>query len=354
MRNVKTNVREVWVRALVVALATGVLTSCGSSGMTVTAQFKDAAGLFVGNDVGILGVPVGEVESITPRGDLVDVVLHIDNGVRVPADAGAVVVSRSVATDRYVELTPVYASGPAMADGATIGVDRTRTPVEFDELMGSLRTISKDLAGQKNSQPLKRALRGTARALDGNGQRISGALDDLATTLDAANASSDDFTSTVRNLDRFTKVLAANDKLASTFADDVADATDLLADERESLEATFEAITKMLREVTAFVHEHRDEIGSQLDDLTVVAKALVGKKNNLAELLETMPLMLQNGPRTIDDNLHMNFLTRPGDLLPSTAAFEQLCSRAPANFCDPFSGAAQSLFNVIRILAGVS
>jgi phospholipid/cholesterol/gamma-HCH transport system substrate-binding protein len=342
------------VRALVVALLTGVLTSCGSSGMTITAQFKDASGLFVGNDVGILGVPVGEVESVTPRGDVVDVVLKIDDGIRVPADAGAVVVSRSVATDRYVELTPVYASGPAMADGATIGIDRTRTPVEFDELMGSLKTISKDLAGEKGSQPLKRALQGTARALDGNGALISGALDDLATTLESANSSSDSFTSTVKNLDRFAKVLAANDRLAGMFAEDVADATDLLADERESLEATFKAIAKLLREVTAFAHEHRDEIGSQMDDLAVVAKALVGKKNNLAELLETMPLMLQNGPKTIDENLHMNFLTRPGDLLPAEAGFAQLCSRAPAGFCDPFSGAAQSLFNVVRLLAGVS
>jgi len=200
---------------------------------------------------------------------------------------------------------------------------------------------------------LQRALRGTARALDGNGERISGALDDLATTLESANSSSADFTQTVKNLDRFTDVLASNDRLARKFAEDVADATDLLADERGSLEATFEAITKLLREVTAFVHEHRHEIGSQLDDFGVVAKSLVGKQNDLARLLETMPLMLQNGPKTIDENLHMNFLTRPGDLLPSEVAFQQLCARAPAGTCDPFSGAAQSLFNVIKLLAGV-
>jgi virulence factor Mce-like protein len=351
--NMTTTMRVRATGALLAALLLGVLASCGSSGLTITAQFKDASGLFVGNQVGILGVPVGEVESITPRGDLVDVVMHIDDGVSVPADAGAVVVSRSVATDRYVELTPVYESGPTMADGARIGVDRTRTPVEFDELMGSLKTISEDLAGETDAQPLKRALRGTARALDGNGERISGALDDLATTLESANSSSADFTQTVKNLDRFTDVLAANHRLASTFAEDVADATDLLADERGSLEATFTAMTKLLREVTAFVHEHRDEIGSQLDDLAVVARSLVGKQNNLAELLETMPMMLQNGPQTIDENLHLNFLTRPGDLLPSEVAFAQLCARAPAGFCDPFSGAAQSLFNVLKILAGV-
>ena len=332
----------------------GLLAGCTGSGMTVTARFKDAAGLFEGNDVGILGVPVGEVESVRPRGDSVDVVLRIKDGIRIPADAGAVVVSRSVATDRYVELTPVYSSGPAMADGATIGLERTRTPVEFDELLGSLKSISTDLAGEKESQPLKRALRGTARALDGNGERISGALDDLATTLESANSSSADFTTTVKNLDRFAAVMAANDRLARRFTEDVAAATDLLADERGSLEATFDAITRLLRTLTAFVHEHRAEIGSQLDDLAVVARALVADNDNLAELLETMPLMLQNGPRTIDDELHMNFLTRPGDLLPAEAGFAQLCARLPAGFCSPFSGAAGQFFDLIRLLAGVS
>lgn len=346
-------VRGVAAAVLALLVATAV-TGCASSSMRVTARFADASGLFVGNDVGVLGVPVGEVESVTPRGDVVDVVLRLDGGVRIPADAGAVVVSRSVATDRYVELTPVYASGPTMADGATIATDRTRTPVEFDELLGSLRTISTDLAGPKRSEPLKRALQGTARALDGNGERISGALDDLATTLEAANSSSEDFTSTVRNLERFTTVLAANDRLARRFTDEVAAATSLLADERGSLEATVKAVTALLTTVTAFVREHRAEIGSQMDGLAVVARALVADNDNLAEVLETMPLMLQNGPRAIDADLHMNFLTRPGDLLPNEAAFAQLCGHLPEGFCTPFSGAAQRFFDLVRLLAGVA
>ena len=49
----------------------------------------------------------------------------------------------------------------------------------------------------------------------------------------------------------------------------------------------------------------------------------------------------------------MNFLTRPGDLLPAEAGFAQLCARLPAGSCDPFSGAATSLFNLVRLLAGV-
>ena len=116
--------RKQAVLRLLVVLATLVgLSGCTpvlGGTMTVTALMADSAGLFVGNDVGVLGVPVGKVTSIKPEGTHVRVTMSIDSDQPVPADAGAVVVARSVATDRYVELTPVYHSGPRMKDGAVI------------------------------------------------------------------------------------------------------------------------------------------------------------------------------------------------------------------------------------------
>ncbi len=96
--------------------------------MEVIAYFEDSAGLFVGNDVGILGVAVGKITSIEPDGDQVKVTMEVDDDYDVPADAGAVVVARSVATDRYVELTPVYSKGPTLEDGDEIAIERTRDP----------------------------------------------------------------------------------------------------------------------------------------------------------------------------------------------------------------------------------
>jgi ABC-type transporter Mla subunit MlaD len=47
---------------VVLVLVVTPLSGCGGSGpTTVTAQFSDAAGLFEGNDVGVLGVRVGSV-----------------------------------------------------------------------------------------------------------------------------------------------------------------------------------------------------------------------------------------------------------------------------------------------------
>ena len=114
------------VAALAVLLTTGCGVVGGSDTITVKAYFADSAGLFVGNDVGVLGVTVGKVTSIKPDGDKVLVTMEVDSDQPVPADAGAVVVARSVATDRYVELTPVYHEGDEkLADDATRSEEHT-------------------------------------------------------------------------------------------------------------------------------------------------------------------------------------------------------------------------------------
>ncbi|MGW8655110.1 MlaD family protein, partial [Nocardia salmonicida] len=59
---------------IALVLALGALAGCAGSpndtksAITVTARFDNGAGLYVGNAVAVLGMPVGEVTAITPRG----------------------------------------------------------------------------------------------------------------------------------------------------------------------------------------------------------------------------------------------------------------------------------------------
>ena len=76
----------------------------------------------------MLGVAVGTVDKVTPSGTDVVVTMHYDADVNVPADAKAVIVSPSIVGDRYIQLTPVYKSGPKLADGAVLQTDRHRRP----------------------------------------------------------------------------------------------------------------------------------------------------------------------------------------------------------------------------------
>ena len=350
--------RNGWRLAAVMGAALtvlGLLGGCGgSSATTVTARFSDAAGLFTGNDVGVLGVRVGEVTEITPRGDRVDVTLRIDSGVTIPADAGAVVVSRSVATDRYVELTPVYDAGPVMRSGTVLDESRTRSPVEFDELLESLRRISDDLSGEgDDAKPVNDLLEVGAKSLEGNGRTIARGLRDLATTLDAVNSMSGDVEGGLENLDTLTAALADNDALVRDFTHQVADATEMLDDEHDSMEETFDALAAMVREVTKFSRDHRADIRAQVEDMQAIVGTMVDERKGLERLLQTMPLMMQNVNRAIDENDRISFRTRPADLLPGTGAFKALCSHLPPGTCDGLEAGAATLFDLLARLAGV-
>lgn len=339
---------------LVVALVVPLLSSCvGSGGRTVTVQLRDAAGLFEGNDVGVLGVRVGEVVEVRPRGGHVDVTLRLDDGIDVPADAAAVVVSRSVATDRYVELTPVYRDGATLRDGDVIPLERTRTPVEFDELLSTLESTSSAL-GADGGDALNGLLTSSAANLDGNGGAIRDGLAGMADVLGTIDAQLGDVEGTITGLDRLTTAVANDDQVVRQFVDQVAEATTMLDEQHESIEATFDAVTAMVREVGIVVRDQRGRISSQMDDFVALAQDLADHQADYQQLLDTGPLMLQNLVRAIDENDRLSFRTRPLDLVPGRTVVADLCERAPQDACERLGLLDLPLWTVLETLAGVS
>jgi virulence factor Mce-like protein len=346
--------RRALALALALAVAVPLLSSCvGHGGRTVTVQLRDAAGLFEGNDVGVLGVRVGEVEEVVPRGGHVDVRLRLDGDVQVPADASAVVVSRSVATDRYVELTPVYRSGPTMRDGAVVPMERTRTPVEFDELMATLESTTSAL-GTDGGDALNRLLEASAANLDGNGAAVRDGMADLADVLGTIDGRLGDVEGTITGLDRLTTAVAEDDRVVRRFVQQVAAATEMLDDQHESVEATFDAVTAMVEEVGAVVRAQRSRVSGQMDDFVALAQDLADHEKDYHQLLDTGPLMLQNLMRAIDENDRLSFRTRPLDLVPGRTAVEDVCERFPAGACDRLGLLDLPLWTLLETLAGVS
>jgi virulence factor Mce-like protein len=337
------------------ALLAGLLSGCGGGGgTTVTAQFRDASGLFEGNDVGVLGVRVGSVSKVTPSGDHVNVTLHIDPGVKIPADAGAVVVSRSVATDRYVELTPVYDSGPVLRTGTVLPIAKTRTPVEFDDLLSSLEDISSTVAGPKgDAAPLNELLGIGAKTLDGKGAELGTTLHNLAGSLTAADDGSGDLTSTFKNLDKLTAALADNDALVRKFSSQVTSATSMLDDQHASIESTFDALAAMVTAVADFAHSHRAQISDQLDSIASLSSAILDHSKDLEGLVSTLPLMMQNVQGAIDSENRLVFRTRPADLLPGKTAAGLVCASLPAGACDKVDLDKIPLFALLNAVAGV-
>ena len=133
--------------------------------------FTSAVGLYPGDEVRIVGVPVGTVDSIEPRATDVKVTMSVKDGVKVPADAKALVIAPNLVSARFVQLMPAYTDGAAMADGAEIGLDRTAVPVEWDEVKEQLTQLSTQLGPQQGSMqgPLAAFVNQAADTFDGNG-----------------------------------------------------------------------------------------------------------------------------------------------------------------------------------------
>ncbi len=137
----------------------------------LTAHFPRTVSLYEGSDVRILGVPVGAVESVTPTGTDVTVRMSYDAKYDVPADAEAVIISPAIVGDRFVQLTPVYTGGPALADRATLSTASTSTPLELDEIYQSIDDLTVALGpeGANKEGALTRLLDSTARNFAGQG-----------------------------------------------------------------------------------------------------------------------------------------------------------------------------------------
>lgn len=149
--------------------------------MTVTAHSDSAAGLYEGNVVAVLGMPVGKVSKVTSKGSYVEAELTVDKKVKIPAAVRAVTISTSILTDRQVELTPPYRGGPVLKNHDTIGLTRTKTPVAFDRVLDMLDKVSKSLKGDgKGGGPIADVSDAAVAITDGNGKKILAALDELS------------------------------------------------------------------------------------------------------------------------------------------------------------------------------
>ncbi|GAA2273872.1 ABC transporter substrate-binding protein [Streptomyces ruber] len=323
-------------KILVGALALAVLVAGGLAtvrvvahgGTRVTAWFDRAVGVHAGSDLRVLGVRVGEVESVRPQGTTVRVELRLDDGVRVPEGARAVVVAPSVVADRYVQLTPAYTTGPALADGAELPAARNRTPVEIDQLYDSITELGRALGpdGANATGALSDLLRTGAANLDGNGAAIGDSIEQFGKAARTLDGGSDDLFTTLARLQTFTTMLKERDADVRTAMERLDEVVGFLADNRDDLAGALEELGTALGQVRTFVRDNRAELTKNVDRLVPLTRALVDQRASLAEALDVAPLAAGNlvnaydpDTRTLDGRANLNEISMGGPLLPLPA-----------------------------------
>ncbi|MFF9350581.1 MCE family protein [Streptomyces sp. NPDC014734] len=309
-----------------VAATTGVMALDDEGTTTVTAYFDQATGIYAGSDLRILGVKVGTVESVKPRGKEVRVVLRVDKGVKVPEDAHAVVVAPSLVADRYVQLAPAYSGGAALADGAELPAANNATPVEVDQLYASITELADTLGPDgANAQGAFAGLLDTgAKNLKGNGKDIGDSIEQFGKATKTLDKSSGDLFDTLSYLQTFTTMLKDNDGNVRAAEQQLNSVTGFLADDKKNLGAALKELGTALGQVKTFIQHNRSALKKNVDALVPLTQTLVDQRASLAESLDTLPLSAGNvlnaydpKNRTLNGRTDLNELSMGGPVLRS-------------------------------------
>lgn len=294
----------VGVGALVLGAAAmvGIRALSAEPTSTFTAELSSSVGLYAGSDVRVLGVKVGEVTDVQPNGRTVRVRFSVPADLRIGASARALVVAPTLVSDRHLELTPAYESGPQLPPGSTIPLARTAVPVEIDQVLAAVKTLSTSLGpqGANRHGALDQLVRSGAAALDGNGQRLNTAVTELSRALATADGGGQDLAGTLTNLAVFSKALADADEPVRQLNTTLAAVAESLAAQRQDLSGTVSGLATAMTEVRSVVDDAGPVLTQNVAGLLDVSRTVLKQEQALRETLNLAPVTLQNFIGTFD------------------------------------------------------
>jgi phospholipid/cholesterol/gamma-HCH transport system substrate-binding protein len=286
--------------ALVLALVGGIVIAARSLSTMdrthITAYFDNSNGLFRGDEVRILGVPIGAIDAIDPEPNRVKISFWVDDTVKVPAEVRAAILSPQLVTARAIQLTPAYTGGPVMRSGAVIPQTRTAVPLEWDDLRAQLDKLT---AALQPTQPggvstLGAFINTAADNLRGQGVNIRDAIIKMSQAFSILGDHSNDIFSTIKNLSVVVAALHDSSGLLRELNGNLASVTALLANDPDEVGHAISDLNTVVGDTTSFIADNREALGTTTDKLSSISKAVGDSLDDIKQTLHVAPTAFQN------------------------------------------------------------
>lgn len=274
--------------------ATLALSGCGLVGggdtYEVVAYFPRAVSLYESGAVQVLGLPAGEVSDIEVVGDQVKVTLAVDSDVPLPVDVRAAIAPQSLIGERRIQLFPPFQEGDELAqDGHEIPIEDTIVPVEPDEALASL----KEFLDALDPNGAGRLIDNAATALDGQGEQLGSALEELSGLVGNIEDNDDSIIRIAERFDDFTSTLLTRESQLAQVLDDFAVVAEVLAEERDEIEALITGLADLSGDGLDLVSEHAVRLRT---DVQILQRLTESIDQNLAGV----DALIQGGSQQID------------------------------------------------------
>lgn len=287
------------------------------------AYFANAKNIYPKDRVCILGVDVGEITAITPERGRVKIEFNYNSRYTLPADVKAAVVSPTLVSTRFMQLTPVYNGGPQFPNYGVIPQQRTASPLEFDDLKKEASKLAKSVgpnALDKNGA-LSRFLDVSARNGHGQGAHFNEAVHAASDAMQTLSEGRQDLFGTVKNLQVFVTGLKVVDQQVVEFNNRLGSVSGTLDENKDEMANAIAAVNRASVQVTDFVNANQGPITTSVGQAGQLTQSIAQIRDNLATALHIGPNTLMNlvnvyNPRShaITGDVILDNLNTPADL----------------------------------------
>ncbi len=326
--------------AMLGLFATACQSQNGPAEYEITAQFARTYNLFPGSVVRVLGVDVGKITDVgtDPADDFVTVTILMDGDVQVPADARAIIIPAALLGERYIQLDPPFTGGATLEEGATIGLERTIVPSEFDEILESLNNF----VGEIDDTELARLVDNLAGALDGNGAALATTIDSARGAINVLRENDDELIALASRLSDLNETVASRDGAIAKLIGDFDTVMTSLSDDRGDINAALRGLVRVSDELATLLERHRPDLQADIETLTRVGRTAQRNLDQISLSILSQAELFRHAGRVLNlDNNWLPLVDHAGELGKSVAdaigrRVVGVCIRAglPADQCE--------------------
>ncbi|RZB30220.1 MAG: phospholipid/cholesterol/gamma-HCH transport system substrate-binding protein [Desulfobacteraceae bacterium Eth-SRB1] len=244
------------------SMKVGGLSFTRAKGYDVTVYFDSAAGLAEDVQVEIAGVEVGRVRRISLEDGKALVVLRINSNVKLTKDVKAIIRTKGILGDKYIELVQGSPSAPELKGGDVIV--KTVPATDMDALMSTMGEVAKNINKLTNSMANVFAGEKGEASL----RSIMDSMQEMSETMNrTVQQNNEDITKIIANFSDFSKILK---DMGDTNSDDI---HAIAANMRKASEK-MEDLIAGINNITAKINEGKGSLGKlvnkdeMIDNLT--------------------------------------------------------------------------------------
>lgn len=229
-------------------------------GYDILAYFDSASGLNKDVPVEIAGIEIGRVKRIDLDRRKAKVTMRIRSDISIPSDSKALIRTKGIMGDKFIEIISGRPESPSLKDGDRI-VD-TYTPTDIDQLLNRIGDVALDI--RKVSKSLGNVLGG-----EEGETKMRQILDNVNTTTASLN-----------------RIIEDNEKRISSLLTNL---SEFSKDMKDVSKANKGYINRIIIDIKETTTQLREAVGA----FNKIAKKIEGGEGSLGRLI--------NDPRTVED-----------------------------------------------------